>query len=57
MHNQQDIIEYLAIFQNRENGGDDLYINLVGVATAAQYMVECDAKGKYTIEVLMHIAC
>ena len=34
VQNQQEIIEYLEIFQNRDSGGDDLYTNLVGVVAA-----------------------
>ena len=35
VHNQQEIIDYLAVFQNRDSGGDDLYSSLVGIVTAA----------------------
>lgn len=40
VHNQQEIIDFLAVFQNCDSGGDALYTNLVGVTMAAQYMVK-----------------
>lgn len=38
VQNQQEIIEFLTIFQNRDSGGDDLYTNLVGDVAAHMHL-------------------